>query len=482
MTVLGSSTAASIAPAATGRSVIVVGGGLSGITAALDCAAAGAGVTLLESRGRLGGQAYSFTRDGLRADNGQHVFLRCCTAYRAFVERIGAGELVTMQPRLDITVLGGDGRRGRLWRTALPAPLHLAGALLTYPFLSMRERLAVAVAMQSLARVEVDDPAADAVSFGDWLRAHRQSRRAVAAIWDLIIRPTVNLGCEEASLAQAAYVFQEGLLSSASAGDIGHAAAPLSELHDVAARAALQRAGVEVRVRTGVAAVAPDGERGFQVTLSGPAGEVLSCDLAVVAVGPERAAGLLPAQAGVDPEALAALGESPIVNVHLVYDRPVLDVPFAAGVDTPVQWIFDRTATAGADADSVPPGGQYLVVTLSAAETELAMSNDDIRVAYLGALERLLPAARSARVVRSFVTRDHAATFRAAPGARALRPAAQTRLAGLAMAGAYTDTGWPATMEGAVRSGHTAAQAVLATVSSATDGTTGSPSLAGARG
>jgi len=432
------------------RSVIVVGGGLAGIAAALDCAQAGASVTLLESRGRLGGQAYSFTRDGLTADNGQHVFLRCCTEYRDLVERIGAGSLVTLQDRLEIAVLGPGGRRGRLYRTDLPVPLHLAGALVRYPFLSPRGRLSAALAMRALERVDVDEPANDVRSFGAWLRAHRQSARSVQALWELITRPTVNLRCEDASLAQAAYVFQQGLLSDPVAGDVGHARVPLSQIHDAAAAAALERAGVTVRRRAAATSIAP----GFTVSLSG--GDRLSADAVILATGPERAARLMPAAAGVDPASLRALGSSPIVNVHVVYDRPVLDVEFAAGVGTPVQWVFDRTESAGVTE------GQYLVVTLSAADAELGMPGEAIRERYLAALGELLPAARDARLLRSFVTRDHAATFRAAPGHRALRPAARTALDGFALAGAHTDTGWPATMEGAVRSGRAAAAVVLA--------------------
>jgi hydroxysqualene dehydroxylase len=449
----------------TGRSgsiVIVVGGGLAGIAAALDCAAAGAAVTLLESRGRLGGQVYSFERDGHPADNGQHVFLRCCTEYRGLVDRIGAGSMVTLQERLDIAVLspgggGGRARRGRLSRSGLPAPLHLAGSLLRYPFLSARGKLSAAMTMRALARVDVDDPANDARTFGDWLRDHGQDARASDALWDLITRPTVNLGCDEASLSQAAYVFQEGLLAAKDAGDIGHARVPLSEIHDVAARGALERAGVVVRLQTGVAAIDP----GFTVRLSGGS-ETLAADAVVLATGPGRMVGLLPAESGVDPASLLALGESPIVNVHVVYDRPVLDAPFAAGVGSPVQWMFDRTASHGVADGSLPDGCQYLVVTLSAAVEELSMSGPEIIKRYLASLRDLLPAAASAKVVRAFVTRDHAATFRAVPGQRALRPAAATALPGLALAGAHTDTGWPATMEGAVRSGRAAARVVLA--------------------
>jgi len=433
--------------------VIIVGGGLAGITAALDCARAGAEVTLLESRGRLGGAAYSFQRDGLWADNGQHVFLRCCTEYQRLVHELGADAMVTIQPRLDIAVLSPGGRRGRLRRSALPAPLQLAGALARYPYLNVRERLALTAAMTALRFVDPDDPANDRRSFGDWLRRWRQDRRAVEAIWDLIVRPTINLTSDEASLAQAALVFRLGLLERTDAGDIGHAVVPLSQIHDVAGRAALARAGVDVRLRTAAAAIVPDHD-GFTVRLAG--GTALRAGQVIVAVPHDRAGALLPDGAHGDRDAWQRLGSSPIVNVHVVYDRPVLEFPFAAGIDSPVQWVFDRTASSGLT------NGQYLVVSLSAADDELGVPSEQLRERYLSALAELLPAAGEATVRTCFVTRDHAATFRAAPGQRALRPGTATALPGLVLAGAWTDTGWPATMEGAVRSGHAASERVVA--------------------
>ena len=437
----------------SGPRVTIVGGGLAGITAALDCARSGADVTLLESRGRLGGAAYSFTRDGIQADNGQHVFLRCCTAYRALLEELDASDCVTLQPRLEIAVLAPGGRRAWLRRSALPAPLHLVGALARYRFLGLRQRVAVATAMRALGRIDPDDPAADARSFGDWLRERGQGADALETVWSLIARPTLNVDPGTASLAQAAQVFQLGLLQDASAGDIGIARVPLSEIHDRAARRALQRAGVDVRLRRGATMVVPT-RTGFCVEMNGL--PTLETEYLILAVSLDRAALLVPAQAGVDQRIFAGLGRSPIVNLHIVYDRRVLDVPFAAGVHTPVQWIFDRTASAGLTS------GQYLVVSLSAADAELATTVDQLRASYLAALADLLPAARDASVQTFFVTREHAATFRAAPGARALRPAPRTDLPGLVLAGCWTDTGWPATMEGAVRSGHAAAREVLA--------------------
>jgi squalene-associated FAD-dependent desaturase len=436
------------------RSVVVIGGGLAGITAALDCAKAGADVTLLESRGRLGGAAYSFERDGLSVDNGQHVFLRCCTDYQELLSEIGAGELVNLQARLDVAVLAPDGRRGRLRRSGLPAPLHLAASLLRYPFLGVRECLSLAVTMQRLRAIDLDDPRNDARSFGEWLTEHGQGTNAKDAVWDLITRPTVNLSLADASLAQAAQVFQLGLLDAADAGDIGWALAPLSELHDRAAGVALERAGVHVRLRSGARAMQSSADSaGFDVEASD--GYSAHPDAVVLAVPPGRAVKLLPAQAGVAPDFAQRLGSSAIVNLHIIYDRRVLEEPFAAGVGTPVQWVFDRTGSSGLTE------GQYLAMSLSAADDELDDTAEQLRERYLPALAELLPGAREAEVKRFFVTREHSATFRAGPGARAARPGPRTQLAGLALAGAYTDTGWPATMESAVRSGHAAAKVIL---------------------
>jgi squalene-associated FAD-dependent desaturase len=358
-----------------------------------------------------------------------------------------------------------------LARGRLPAPFHLAGALLRYRFLSISQRLAVARAMQALRGVDPDDPEADARSFGDWLAEHGQGSRALDGIWDLIARPTLNLAPADASLAQAAQVFQVGLLGDAAAGDVGHAIVPLSEIHDVAAGRALAAAGVDVRLRCGATAVVQT-DTGFLVQARG--GAAVASEFVILAVPPTRAARLLPTPTpSSDPGPArpgtkrpgtridaAALGSSPIVNLHVVYDREVLGVPFAAGVHTPVQWVFDRTAGSGLRS------GQYLAVSLSAADSELGEAAEQLRRRYLPALAELLPAARNATVEAFRVTREHAATFRAAPGARSLRPGPRTDIPGLFLAGTWTDTGWPATMESAVLSGHAAAHQILTTTES----------------
>ncbi len=447
--------------------IAVVGGGLAGIAAALDCAAGGAAVTLLEIRPRLGGAAYSFERDGLRLDNGQHVFLRCCTAYRELLARLGCSGDVVLQPRLDVAVLAPGRRPARLRRCALPAPLQLSASLARYPLLTVGERLGVARAMLALRAVDPDDPAADARSFGAWLDEHGQRDAALEAVWRLIGLPTLNLQPRDASLAQAAQVFRTGLLEHAAAGDVGWSRVPLSQLHDAPARRALAAAGVGVRLGARVERIAARRGGGFEVEGSGVAGagdgrggtgggEPLAADGVVVAVPAQRAAGLLPEGALPDPGALERLGRSPIVNLHVAYDRPVLGEPFAVAVGSPVQWLFDRTASSGLR------NGQLLAISLSAADEEATMDGAALRERFVPALEALLPAARGAHVERFMVTREHAATFRATPGARALRPGPRTATPGLALAGAWTDTGWPATMESAVRSGHAAARQALA--------------------
>jgi squalene-associated FAD-dependent desaturase len=472
------------------RRVVVVGGGLAGITAALDCAAAGASVTLVEVRRRLGGAAYSFDRDGLEMDNGQHVFLRCCEAYRALLARLGSEHLVSVQPRLDIPVLAPGAAPARLRRSSLPAPLHLAGALARYPHLSRRQRLGAARAAVGLMRMgrtpaAGHDEAGREGTFGEWLGRRGQGPEAVSALWDLIALPTLNLPAAEASLALGAFVFRTGLLSGADAGDIGFHTATLGETIGAPGELALRDAGVEVRLgwraealrslaagvqvlgrgqRSGVAEQ-PDSAAHGDGAGDSAGLEELPIAATILALPHARAATLLEPLLGEVARRIRRLGSSPIVNLHVVFDRPVYEEPFAAGVGTPVQYLFDRTSAAGA-----PAGSQYLAVSLSAAEREMRMTVDALRERYVPALRELLPRARQATVEQFLVTREHAATFRAAPGVAALRPGPQTALPGLLLAGAWTDTGWPATLEGAVLSGHAAAAAALGALGIAPQG------------
>ena len=460
---------------ATPRRVVVIGGGLAGITAAIALAEAGAAVTLLEARPRLGGATTSFNRGALVVDTGQHVFLRCCTAYRGLLTRLGMTGSVRIQDRFDVTVLSPDGA-ARLRRNALPGPLHMGAALARYPRLSLAERARVTRAALAMRMLNPADPALDQQRLGDWLAAHGQDERTRRVLWDLFTVSSLNIPGDDASLALAATVVKTALLGKKDAADIGVPLAPLGELHGTAGLALLRRLGAEVRLGVKAAAVevtgpAETGGPRYQIRLArgedtrgedsgagDPDGSVgpgtIAADGVVIATPAYTAAKLVPAAAGVPSGTWADLGTSPIINVHVIYDRRVTGLPFAAAVDSPVQWLFDRTEISGFGASS---RGQYLAVSLSAAEPYVDVPAAQLREMFVPALAGLLPGARDARVSEFFVTRERRATFRQGPGCGRLRPHAATALPGLALAGAWTDTGWPDTMEGAVRSGLNAA-------------------------
>jgi hydroxysqualene dehydroxylase len=507
------------------RRVVVVGGGLAGITAAIALRETGADVVLLEAKPWLGGATCSFTRDGLVVDTGQHVFLRCCAAYRGLLDRLGVTGSARLQSRFDVTVLR-PGRPSqppaRLRRTTLPGPLHMGLALARYRHLSLTERLRTTQAALAMKRIDPADPAVDAQSLGDWLAARGQSEHARRALWDLFTVSALNVAGDDANLALAATVVQTALLGTRDAADIGVPAIPLGDLHGQAALEHLGRLGAEVRLGAKVTGIEvmrdslPGIGRPFAVRLgrhaetgpaqtgpaqtgpaqtgpaqtgpaqtgpaltetvdgaavhgsksngsvlngtggNGAAGAAIEADGVVIAVPPDQAARLLP-PAAAGQARWRELGTSPIVNVHVVYDRPVMDLPFAAAVDSPVQWVFDRTGPSGLAQDPERAGGQYLAVSVSAADEQVDVPAAKLREIFVPALAELLPGAAAARVTDFFVTRERRATFRQVPGCEGLRPPAATALPGLVLAGAWTNTGWPDTMEGAVRSGLNAAR------------------------
>ena len=442
----------------------VIGGGLAGITAALALATHGAEVTLLEAKPRLGGATMSFNRDGLVIDTGQHVFLRCCTAYQGLLDRLGMTGNAPLQARFDVPVLT-PARRTRLRRNRMPAPLHLLPTLLRYPLVSLAGRARVGQAALAMRGVNLTDPATDQVRFGDWLARHGQDERTRRALWDLFSVASLNVPGDDASLALAAKVVQTGLLGDSGAADIGVPVLSLGELHGAAAARKLTELGANIRLNTKVDAVeaaAGTGEPGFTVRLARGEDEDIHADAVVIAVPHEAAARLMPP--GALPEETvqgwAGLGAAPIVNVHVIYDRKVMDVPFAAAVDSPVQWVFDRTRISGMHARG--DAGQYLAISLSAADEYVDRSVASLREEFIPALADLFPAAREATVTEFFVTRERRATFRGVPGTARLRPRAATELPGLVLAGSWTDTGWPDTMESAVRSGLNAVLALRA--------------------
>jgi uncharacterized protein with NAD-binding domain and iron-sulfur cluster len=493
----------------TGRRVVVIGGGLAGITAALALRDAGAEVTLLESRPRLGGAATSYARAGMMVDNGQHVFLRCCTSYQGLLARLGVAGSVAIQDRFDVTVLAPDGP-ARLRRSTLPSPLHLARSLAGYRLLSLAERARVGRAALALRFADPASTVLDGQPLGDWLAARGQTERARRRLWDLFIISALNVDGDRASTALAAKVIRTALLGRNDAADIGMATVPLGRLHADASAALLGRMGVQIRLGARAAAIERLADGGFAVRLgrgelgrseirhgdpgrSGADSEnpsdatdsenpsdatdsenpsdatdsetaladgTVLADGVVLAVPPEQATRLA-ATAGVSQAAVwTRLGYSPILNVHVHYDRQVTELPFAAAVDSPVQWVFDKTRQAGLET------GQYLAVSVSAADDLVDTPTAAIRELFVPALERLFPAAANATISDFFVTRERRATFRQEPGCGALRPGAGTSVPGLVLAGAWTATGWPDTMEGAVRSGHNAARELISALDS----------------
>jgi squalene-associated FAD-dependent desaturase len=431
-------------------SVAVVGGGLAGIAAAVSLQESGIDVELYEARPRLGGATHSFQRAGsdggpdLTVDNGQHVMLRAFTAYRGLLDRLGTGHGIEIQDRFDLRILTPDARpQARLRRTGLPGPLHLLPALAKYSLLSPAERLRAASASLAMGKVDPADPHVDDVSLGYWLNQHRQSDRTRRYLWELFVTAALNCGVDEASLGLSAMVIQKALLGDADAADIGVPRIPLGELHGRAAEKKLRGLHLKTKVEQIVS--------GSRLVVDG---FPVDAEAVIVAVPHPAAAALVPEAACPDRERWAALASSPIVDVHVLYDRPVLDAPFAAVVDSPVQWVFDRTCAAGLG----PTHGQYVSSVVSAAGQWIDAPVAQIREVFLPALAQALPQARKAEVAEFFVTRERHATFRQAPGSGALRPAAATGVPGLFLAGAWTATGWPDTMEGAVRSGLTAAR------------------------
>ena len=301
-------------PEVTRPRIVVCGGGLAGVAAAVEAAGLGAEVTLVERRPFLGGKAFSFTdrESGREVDNGQHVFLGCCPAYMRLLRLLGTLGDTSLQRRLDAPVRDRAGRVGALRAGPLPAPLHLAGSFATYPHLSPREKagalrgLAALAAMSERARADLDG-----VTFADWLAARGQPPGAVRRFWDLIVLPTCNDRSERVSAALAAFVFRRGFLQSAHGSAIGWSRVGLTRLVDPAARGFLAARGGRVVAGEAVAEAGPEG-----VTLAD--GTALPADGVVLALPPQRVAAACPAALPRDP----GLGASPIVNVHVWYDRP----------------------------------------------------------------------------------------------------------------------------------------------------------------
>jgi squalene-associated FAD-dependent desaturase len=436
--------------------VAVIGAGLAGLAAACNVAGAGGRAIVLERRPWAGGKTYSFAEreTGEAVDNGQHIAMRCTTEYADFLRQIGSAHLIRWQDRLRVPVFDAEGGRSDLAASALPAPLHLGPSFVRYAHLAMGDKLRIARAILAMRRMSERDRAlCDGVSFAAWLRSHGQSETGIRDFWDLIIVPALNCRSEDASASQALFVFREGFLKSAQSAAVGVPSVGLSALHVEPAVRYIEERGGEVRIGDGVEQIEIEDRRARAVRLV--SGERIVADACVCALPPKQALAVLPEdlRLGSPFGDLAKMHMSPIANVHLWFDGPVADFPFAAFVGSDVQWVFRPRASAPA------AGDEHVVVSLSAAEKYLPMTKTELVELLLPQLRRALPAMRGRELLRSAVIKEPDATFVPSPELR--RPGVRTPIANLMLAGAHLDTGWPATMESAVRSGRMAARAVM---------------------
>jgi len=440
---------------------IVIGAGFAGLSAATALADRGARVLVLEARPSLGGRASSFTdpATGERVDNGQHLMLGCYHESFAFLRRIGQESAVHVQADLEATFVDRDGRRTTLRCPSLPSPLHLLAGLLEWDALPARDRFSAFHLAASLRRarrfVRTGKgylPASPGETVDSWLVRNGQSARLREMLWDPLALAALN---QEPSHA-AAPVFVRVLARMFGPDTRDSAIAvpllPLSDLYAEPARRFIESRGGEVRTSS-PARVLIDGEKLVAVECRG---ERLATGAVIAAVPwfalPELFAG---AGAGLTPviEAAAATAASPIVTVNLWFDRPVLDVPYLGLPGRTFQWVFDKRQVFGSSAS-------HLSFVSSGAAPVVARSNEELAALAAVELFEAVPAARAARLLRVVVVREKRATFSLAPG-QPERPDTRTSVPGLLLAGDWINTGLPATIEGAVVSGHAAADHLL---------------------
>jgi squalene-associated FAD-dependent desaturase len=430
--------------------VLIIGGGLAGLAAATVLAPRGLRVTLLESRGRLGGRASSFTdaASGQLLDTCQHVSMGCCTNLAHFCRTVGIAHLLKPQPCLYF--MTPDRRISRFRADPWPAPLHLATSFLGAHYLTFGEKLRVAYGLASLKRSpDNGDP-----PFLDWLTRHRQTPRTIDRFWGVVLTSALNEVPQRIGLRYARKVFVDGFLRHRRGFEVEVPGVPLGRLYGDELQSWLEQHEVHLRLNGAAKILRLAGQHVQAVQLRD--GDTLAADWYLAAVPFDRLLDLLPAEiVATHPyfRNLRQLETSPITSVHLWYDQPVMRLPHIVLIDCVGQWIFNRGATA--------PGEHYLQVVVSAARQFRGLGHDEVQECVAAEIARLFPAATRAALRRARVVTEHAATFSAVPGVDQWRPAQASPLGNLFVAGDWTATGWPATMEGAVRSGYLAAERLL---------------------
>jgi squalene-associated FAD-dependent desaturase len=439
--------------------VIIIGGGLAGLATACELAEHGCKVVLAERRSSLGGRAYSFSdpRGQGEVDNGQHVFLKCCTDYIRFLQKLGVYDKTLLQKRLQVTVIDPHTGASTLRSSPLPAPFHLLPSFLRFRHLSPLDKARAAYALLSILFTNrTKHNKLDSISFYRWLKNHGQSEAAIERFWNLIVLATLNDDIREVSAELAMMVFQEGFLKRADGANIGYAAVGLNSLIGTEARRYIEERDGRVILGQKTEELLLEGKRIEGARLAD--GSVLRGECYVCAVPHQMLLTVIPPSLRSDPffQRASELTTTPIVNIHLWYDRPVMDLDFAAFVNSEAQWVFNKSKMWHLDGK-----GQYLDISLSGAWHYIDLPKEELIERFTRELRRLFPKARQARVERCLVVKQRQATFAAAPGSAKYRLPCRTPIENLFLAGDWTATGWPATMESAVRSGLACAREIL---------------------
>jgi squalene-associated FAD-dependent desaturase len=443
------------------KKIAIVGAGVSGLAAGCALADAGYNVTLFERRPYVGGRASSYEHPGSgeTIDNCQHILLGCCTNLRSLLDRVGRNDAIAWTST--ITYIEPGGRRSVVRQTALPAPLGSAPSFLNARCFSIADKRAIAHGLrQFFAGYPADVPGSE--TFLAWAHRHRQTPGALKRFWEPILQSALNDDLDRISVHYAGKVIRDSFLNSAEAGRIGVPLLPLSEMYGGAA-AYLQARGGVLHLRTGVDGLEQTVE-GWRVHTSGIGGEQWQAfDEVILALPLEATQRLVPMlPAGADRDALTQTLEGfehvPLAGVHLWFDREITELPHAVLLDTTIQWMYQR--------EKLQPGkakegsGSHIELVVSVARKLVPMAQREIIDLALRELALFFPAVREARLNKAIVTKEVRATFSVPPGLDTHRPGARTPWPGLYLAGDWTDTGWPATMEGAARSGFLAAEAV----------------------
>lgn len=436
-------------PSVAAPTVSIVGGGLAGLSAACGLAAAGFRVTLFERRPYLGGRASSYQHPGTGevVDNCQHVLLGCCTNLVEFYRRIGVDDKIRWFDRL--VFLEPGGRESVISSSWLPAPLHNLPSFLSVPSLARGDKIAIVRAMSAIVR-GVEDRAE---TFLDWLKRQRQTDRAIERFWKVVLVSALNEDLDRVSVRYGAQVFRESFLKSREAGRMGVPTVPLSELYSAAGEYIRRRGGdVQLRVPVEVFESGPD-----HVRLC-TAGNELRSDFAVLALPFNAVSSILPQSPESEPlrRAAAGLESSPITGIHLWFDRQITPLEHAVLLDRTVQWMFHKSLLLRRSDN----GGSYVELVVSSSKGLVENSKNEIVELALHELGDFFPGARQAKLLKSTVIKEVHATYSPAPGVDAHRPPNVTAWPRVFLAGDWTATGWPATMEGAVRSGYMAAEAL----------------------